>query len=219
MEPDNERGVAEKMLEDDEIQGVELLLFMKAKPISDADAIFVETVRQQREPPKFDERLEAGSCQDTLSWRGSPAPEDFPMSPPKSGSPSDSKDTKPTHELTPQPVEHGPAKRQRGTGGAGRAPTASAVKAARQKKKILARKQAAVTPRPPMTAEQKKAAKEARDAMEKMHLQRSFKKRDRGEVGLALNAIGAPLPAAGVPAELSVNERKPRFSKPKPKQE
>lgn len=201
------------MPEDDEIKGVELLFFMKAKPVSDADAIFIETVRQQGESPTSDEQLETGSCQDTISWRGSPTPEDLPMSPPKSGSPWDSRDTKPTHEATPRPVEYGPAKWQRGARDAGRIPTASAVKAARHKKKNDSRKRRAATPGPSMTAEQKKAAKEARDAAGRMHLKRSFKKRDRGEVGLALNAIGAPLPGVGIPAELSINERKSRSSK------
>ncbi|EMR87987.1 hypothetical protein BcDW1_3350 [Botrytis cinerea BcDW1] len=214
MEPGNERRVAQKVPEDDEIKGVELLFFMKAKPVSDADAIFIESVRQQGGSPISDEQLETGSCQDTISWRGSPTPEDLPMSPPnKLGSPWDSRDTKPAHEATPQPVEHGPAKRQRGAKGTGRIPAASAVKAARHKKKSDTRKRRAATPGPPMTAEQKRAAKEARDAADRMHLQRSFKKRDRGEVGLALNAIGAPLPGAGIPAELSINERKSRSSK------
>ncbi|KAK6606101.1 hypothetical protein H4I96_04563 [Botrytis cinerea] len=194
MEPGNERRVALKVPEDDEIKGVELLFFMKAKPVSDADAIFIESVRQQGGSPISDEQLETGSCQDTISWRGSPTPEDLPMSPPKL-------------------VEHGPAKRQRGAKGTGRIPAASAVKAARHKKKSDTRKRRAATPGPPMTAEQKRAAKEARDAADRMHLQRSFKKRDRGEVGLALNAIGAPLPGAGIPAELSINERKSRSSK------
>ncbi|THV47708.1 hypothetical protein BGAL_0294g00150 [Botrytis galanthina] len=210
----------------DGVDGAELLMWLTTKPVTDSEAIWIEEIRQGQEVPIYDDELDIISCQDTISYRGSPTPEPTPpkattlLSPPITPTESSGPGISSSQGAAAQPLEHNAAaKRKRGAEDVGSATAAPLAKQPRQRAKKPAKAQKAAAVETPLTAEEKKAAREAKAEEDRQIYQRQgFKPRVRKELDLELDAMGVPLPAAGVPAELAAVERKPRAPRIKPEQ-
>ncbi|KAF5874573.1 uncharacterized protein Bfra_004584 [Botrytis fragariae] len=212
-------------MSDDAVEVVDILMCMTTAVVSDSEAIWIEEIRQRREVPISDQS-DTISCQDTISYRGSPTPEPIPPkttqlpSPPATLTESDDSKSRSSQEAASQPLEHDATKRKREAEDANGTATAPLAKEPRQRtKKNSAKKQKSAAAKVPMTAEERKVAREAKAEQERQIYQpQAFKPRVRRELTVELDAIGVPLRAAGLPAELTVIEKKPRASRTKPKQ-
>ncbi|TGO46673.1 hypothetical protein BCON_0312g00010 [Botryotinia convoluta] len=223
----NEIGVEfAKPMSADDVEVAEILMKLMRKPITDSEAFFLEAIRQERKVPTSDDQFDTISCQDTISYRGSPTPEPIPpkstklLSPPTTLTELDGSKIRSSQEAAHRPLEHDSAKRKRGVEDVNSTATAPLAKKPRQRtKKNSAKKQKAAAAKIPMTAEEKRVAREVKAEQERqIYQQQAFKPRVRRELTVELDAIGVPLPASGLPAELTVIERKPRAPRTKPKQ-
>ncbi|TGO42584.1 hypothetical protein BHYA_0007g00880 [Botrytis hyacinthi] len=210
----------------DDIDVAEILVWLTTKPVTDSEAIWIEEIRQRQEAPICDDEFDTISCQDTISYRGSPTPEPIPpkatrlLSPPITPTESGDSEISSSQGAASQPLEHNATKRKRGAEDVNSTTAAPLAKQPRQRaEKNSARKQKAPAAKTPLTAEEKKAAREAKAEEERQIYQRqTFKPRVRKDLDVELDAMGVPLPAAGVPAELAAKERKPRVPRTKPNQ-
>ncbi|TGO20531.1 hypothetical protein BPAE_0288g00130 [Botrytis paeoniae] len=210
----------------DVLEGAEILICMTTRVVSDSDALWIEEVRQRPEVPTSDDQFDTISCQDTISYRGSPTPEPISpkstklLSPPTTLTESDVSKCRSSQEAASQPLEHDATKRKWGAEDANSTATGPLAKKPRQRTKTnSAKKQKSAAAKIPMTAEEKKAAREAKAAEERqIYQQQAFKPRVRRELTVELDAIGVPLPAAGLPAELTVIERKSCAPRTRPSQ-
>ncbi|KAF7886944.1 uncharacterized protein EAF02_003591 [Botrytis sinoallii] len=201
---------------------VNLLMWMTTNPVSDSEAIWIEELRQGRVVPTANDQSDTISCQDTISYRGSPTPEAAKLpSPPTTLPESDDSKIGSGKEAASQPPVQKVEKRKRGAEDVNSTTTAPLAKKPRQRaKKTSAKRQKSSAAKTPLTAEQKKAAREVKAEEERqLYQKQGFKPRVRKELEVKLDAIGVPLPAEGLPEELTVVERKPRAPRTKLKQE
>ncbi|TGO17985.1 hypothetical protein BTUL_0013g00610 [Botrytis tulipae] len=205
----------------DDIEGAEILMWLTRKPVTDAEAVWIEETRQRQEVSISD----TISCQDTISYR-SPTPEPIPskatnlLSPPITPTESGDLEIGSSQGAASQSLGYNVAKGKRRAEDVNSTTAGPPAKKPRQRAgKNSANKQKAPAAKTPLTAEEKKAAREAKAEEERQIYQRqSFKPRVRKDLDVELDAIGVPLPAEGVPAELAVVEKKPRAPRTKPNQ-
>ncbi|TGO66727.1 hypothetical protein BOTNAR_0055g00130 [Botryotinia narcissicola] len=214
----------------EDIKGAELLMWLKTKPITDAEAIWIEKTRQRQEvsisdDESSDDESDTISCQDTISYR-SPTPEPIPskatklLSPPITPTESGDSEIGSSQGATSQPLEYNVAKGKRRAEDVNSTTAGPPAKKPRQRAgRNSANKQKAPAAKTPLTAEEKKAARVAKAEEERQIYQRKdFKPRVRKHLDVELDAMGVPLPAEGVPAELAAVEKKPRAPRNKPNQ-
>ncbi|KAF7900984.1 hypothetical protein EAF00_003205 [Botryotinia globosa] len=207
------------------IEGAEILLWLTTTPVTDAEAIWIEETRQRQEVSISDDESDTISCQDTISYR-SPTPEPIPtkatnlLSPPITPTESSDSQIGSSQGAASQPLEHNVAKGKRRAEDVSNTTAGPLAKKPRQRaQKNPANKQKAPAAKTPLTAEEKKAAREAKAEEERQIYQRqAFKPRVRKSLDVELDAMGVPLPAEGVPAELAAVEKKPRAPRTKPNQ-
>ncbi|KAF7900333.1 uncharacterized protein EAF01_007635 [Botrytis porri] len=210
----------------DLVEAAEILLVLVNKRVTDEEAVWIEEVRQRPEVPPSDDEDDAVSSDATIDYRESPTPEPTPpnptkpLSPPETLTESDDSKSRSSQEAVSRPLKHGVAKRKRGAENANSSTATPLAKKPRQRaNKSSAKKQKSAAAKVPMTAEERKAAREAKAEEERqIYRQKAYKPRARKELDVKFDAIGVPLAAEGIPAELAVVEKKPRAARIKSKQ-
>ncbi|KAF7944790.1 uncharacterized protein EAE97_005423 [Botrytis byssoidea] len=215
----------------DDIEVAEILVWLKTKPVTDAEAIWIEETRQRQEVSISDDESDTVSsqdtisCQDTISYR-SPTPEPISskatklLSPPITPTESADSEIGSSQGATSQPLGYNVAKGKRRAEDVNSTTAGPPAKKPRQRAgRNSANKQKAPAAKTPLTTEEKKAARVAKAEEDRQIYQRKdFKPRVRKDLDIELDAMGVPLPAEGVPAELAAVEKKPRAPRTKPNQ-